>query len=88
MLSEQEAVVHGWRQAISTSFDEPYDQNAGLREYLVARHVQISLRGHLIALEKGDVVIFKFYGIATVNRVGGNAKTFISLSEIDFVQCG
>lgn len=88
MLSEQEAVVHGWRQAISTGFDEPYDQNAGLREYLVAKNVQISLRGHLINLDKGDVVIFKFYGIATVQRAGGSAKTFISLSEIDFVQCG
>ena len=87
MLSEQEAVVHGWRQAISTGFDEPYDQNAGLREYAVARNVQISLRGQIITLEKGDTVIFKFYGIATVIRAHGTGKTFVSLSEIDFVIC-
>ncbi len=87
MLSEQESVVHGWRQAISTGFDEPYDQNAGLREYVVARSIQISLRGQMITLEKGDVVIFKFYGIVTVIRANGHGKTFVSLSEIDLVIC-
>jgi hypothetical protein len=88
MQSEQEAIVHGWRQAISSGFDEPYDQNAGLREYAVAREVEISLRGQVLKLEKGDVVTFKFYGIASVVRAHGGGKRFISLTEIDFVNCG
>ena len=87
MLSEQESIIHAWRQAISTGFDDPYDQNAGLREYTVARQIHISLRGQMLTLEKGDVVTFKFYGVASVVRAAGNAKTFIALYEIDFVSC-